>query len=145
MRLATKESKEHKKSLFLILLYCEIDEDPSSDTDHEFSMIRNRLLSKLADGGAGHGASARRPAVYKLLLEFPEAGKLREGLLVGPAGARRAGASEPNASTKATLSCASTVEFRKKSNETIERRRAAFLRPIVQLIHQDGIIQPIQE
>jgi riboflavin synthase len=48
-----------------------------------------RLLSKLADGGAGHGASARRRGVYMEILD--------------------------ESSTEATLSCSSTVEFRKKS------------------------------
>jgi hypothetical protein len=50
-----------------------------------------RLLSKLAAGRAGEGATARRQGVYMDILDA--------------------------ASTEATLSCASAVEFSKKSSK----------------------------
>jgi 4-amino-4-deoxy-L-arabinose transferase-like glycosyltransferase len=53
----------------------------------------NRLLSKLAAGRAGEGASARRQGVYRDILDA--------------------------SSTGATLSCASAVEFSKKSHEAL--------------------------
>lgn len=55
--------------------------------------LQHRLLSKLAAGDEGQGATARRSAVYKEVLE--------------------------DASTGATLSFASAVEFRRKSNDTM--------------------------
>jgi hypothetical protein len=51
----------------------------------------NRLLSKLAAGRAGEGASARRQGVYRDILDA--------------------------SSTGATLSCTSVVEFSKKSSK----------------------------
>jgi hypothetical protein len=80
----------------------------------------NRLLSKLAAGSAGEGASARRKDVIldECLWTTQLFGRPLDRLPLGsPKGVSLAGVGEwllDAASTEATLSCSSTVEFPKK-------------------------------
>ena len=80
------------------------------------------LLSKLADGGAGHGAlwRAEKMIFDECLWTTQPAGKPLDRLPLGsPKGVSLAGAGElllDALSTEATLSCSSTVEFPKKSS-----------------------------